>query len=53
VVAALRSSDGITPRTTEITVARIIAIRLLTDGIITETESLIGSVKNIMIITLM
>jgi len=52
VVAALRSSEGISPKMIDITVATIIEIRLLIDGITTETESFTGSVKNIMIITL-
>jgi hypothetical protein len=48
----LRSSEGATPRTAEITVATVIEILLFTLGIITETESFTGSVKNTMIITL-
>jgi hypothetical protein len=49
--AILRSSEGVNPRSTDITVATVIEILLLTLGIITETESFIGSVKKIMIIT--
>jgi hypothetical protein len=51
-VAALSSSEGITPKIIEITVATIIEMRLLIDGITTDTESFTGSVKNIIIITL-
>ena len=51
-MAALSSSEGIKPKIIEITVATIIEIRLLTDGITTDTESFTGSVKNIMMITL-
>jgi hypothetical protein len=53
VVAVLSSSEGISPKIIDITVATIIEIRLLTDGITTETESFTGSVKNIIMITLM
>jgi hypothetical protein len=49
--ATLRSSEGATPRTAEITVATVIEILLFILGIITETESFTGSVKNTMIIT--
>jgi hypothetical protein len=49
--AILRSSEGANPRSTDITVATVIEILLLTLGIITETESFTGSVKKIMIIT--
>jgi hypothetical protein len=45
------SSEGAIPKTNEMSNEVDIEILLLTEGIITETESLTGSVKNIMIIT--
>ncbi len=51
VVAEVNKNEGAKPNTTEIATALPIAIRLLIVGIITETESWPGSVKNIMIIT--
>jgi hypothetical protein len=50
-VAELSRRDGAIPKTTEVIVAVEIAIRLLTVGIIIETESFCGSEKNIMMIT--
>ena len=49
----VRSSEGAIPKTNEMSNEADIEILLLTEGIITETESLTGSVKNIMIITRM
>jgi hypothetical protein len=51
-VAVVSSKDGAIPKIIEATVATEIEILLLTDGIMTETESFTGSVKKIMIITL-
>ena len=51
-VAVVNKKEGARPRTIEATVATEIEILLLTDGIMTETESFTGSVKKIMIITL-
>ncbi len=51
-VAVVNNRDGVRPKTIETTVATEIEILLLTDGIMTETESFAGSVKKIMIITL-
>jgi hypothetical protein len=51
-VAVVNSKDGAIPKIIEATVATEIEILLLTDGIMTETESFTGSVKKIMIITL-
>lgn len=51
--AVVSSSEGAIPKTSEINNEADIEILLLTEGIITETESLTGSVKNIMIITRM
>ena len=51
-LAVVKSKDGASPKIIEVTVATDIEILLLTDGIITETESFTGSVKNIIIITL-
>jgi hypothetical protein len=47
----LRSSDGANPKTKVIRVETVIEILLFTLGIMTETESFTGSVKNTMIIT--
>ena len=49
--AAVSRNEGAIPITTEETVAIEIEILLLTEGIITDTESLTGSVKKIMMIT--
>ena len=49
--AAVIRNDGAIPITMDETVAIEIDILLLTEGIITDTESLTGSVKKIMIIT--
>ena len=49
--AAVSRNEGDIPITTEETVAIEIEILLLTEGIITDTESLTGSVKKIMMIT--
>ena len=49
--AVVSSSEGAIPKTIEIITETDIEILLLTEGIITETESLTGSVKNIIIIT--
>lgn len=49
--AVVSSSEGAIPKTIEINTEAEIEILLLTEGIITETESLVGSVKNIIIIT--
>jgi hypothetical protein len=49
--AAVSRSDGTIPITMDETVAIEIDILLLTEGIITDTESLTGSVKKIMMIT--
>jgi hypothetical protein len=49
--AVVSSSEGAIPKTIEITTEVEIEILLLTEGIITDTESLAGSVKNIIIIT--
>ena len=51
-VAVVNNKEGARPKTIEETVATEIEILLLTDGIMTETESFTGSVKKIMIITL-
>ena len=51
-VAEVNNHDGATPKIREATVATEIEILLLTDGIMTETESFTGSVNKIMIITL-
>ena len=51
-VAEVNNNDGATPKIREAMVATEIEILLLTDGIMTETESFTGSVKKIMIITL-
>ena len=51
-VAVVNSKDGAIPKIIVATVATEIEILLLTDGIMTETESFTGSVKKIMIITL-
>ena len=51
-VAVVNSKDGAIPKIIEATVATEIEILLLTDGIMTETESFTGSVKKIIIITL-
>jgi hypothetical protein len=49
--AVVSSSEGAIPKTIEINTEVEIEILLLTEGIITDTESLTGSVKNIIIIT--
>ena len=49
--AVVSSSEGAIPKTIEITTEVEIEILLLAEGITTETESLAGSVKNIIIIT--
>ena len=49
--AVVSSSEGAIPKTIEINTEAEIEILLLIEGITTETESLVGSVKNIMIIT--
>ena len=49
--AVVSSSEGAIPKTIEINTEEEIEILLLTEGITTETESLVGSVKNIIIIT--
>ncbi len=49
--AVVSSSEGAIPKTIEINTEAEIEILLLTEGITTETESLVGSVKNIIIIT--
>ena len=49
--AVVSSSEGAIPNTIEINTEAEIEILLLTEGITTETESLVGSVKNIIIIT--
>ncbi len=49
--AVVSSSEGAIPKTIEINTETEIEILLLTEGITTETESLVGSVKNIIIIT--
>jgi hypothetical protein len=49
--AVVSSSEGAIPKTIEISTEVEIEILLLTEGIITDTESLAGSVKNIIIIT--
>lgn len=51
-VAVVSNKDGTKPKSIEATVATEIETLLLTDGIITETESFAGSVKKIIIITL-
>ena len=49
--AAVSKADGAIPITMDEKVAIEIDILLLTEGIITDTESLTGSVKKIMMIT--
>ena len=49
--AVVSSSEGAIPKTIEINTDAEIEILLLTEGITTDTESLAGSVKNIIIIT--
>ena len=49
--AAVSINDGAIPITIDETVATEIEILLFTEGIITDTESLTGSVKKIMMIT--
>ncbi len=49
--AVVSSSEGAIPKTIEINTEAEIEILLLTEGITTETESLVGSVNNIIIIT--
>jgi len=49
--AVVSSSEGAIPKTIEINTEAEIEILLLIEGITTETESLVGSVKNIIIIT--
>jgi hypothetical protein len=49
--AVVSSSEGAIPKTIEIRTEAEIEILVLTEGIITDTESLAGSVKNIIIIT--
>jgi hypothetical protein len=49
--AVVSSSEGAIPKTIEINTEVEIEILLLTEGMITDTESLTGSVKNIIIIT--
>ncbi len=49
--AVVSSSEGAIPKTIEINTETEIEILLLIEGITTETESLVGSVKNIIIIT--
>ena len=51
-VAVVNNNEGASPKTIEATVATEIEILLLTEGIMTETESFTGSVKKIIIITL-
>ena len=51
-VAVVNNKEGASPKTIEATVATEIEILLLTEGIMTETESFTGSVKKIIIITL-
>ena len=51
-VAVVNNKEGASPKTIEATVATKIEILLLTEGIMTETESFTGSVKKIIIITL-
>ena len=49
--AVVSSSEGAIPKTIEISTEAEIEILVLTEGIITDTESLVGSVKNIIILT--
>ena len=49
--AVVSSSEGAIPKTNEISADAEIEILLLIEGITTDTESLAGSVKNIIIIT--
>jgi hypothetical protein len=51
-LAVVRTNEGAIPKAIEIIIEATIETLLLIDGIITDTELLTGSVKKIIIITL-